>query len=125
MLPLNLPGVPIGLLLDQGATIGQGPTVTPVNVPCSLRAFTDGRGLGIKEITRMMKSITMYNLISEAHSKEISNNGLLALKATKWLSKKGLLIGGLNLGERVFNTRNVPRSTVPRKGKEPLLVFVR
>lgn len=51
LLPLNLPGVlggvPKGLLLNQVATMGQGPTITSFNVPYSLRAFTDGRSRGI------------------------------------------------------------------------------
>ena len=49
MLLLNLAGVlggvPKGLLLDQVTTMGQGPTVTLVDVPHFLWAFTMACGL--------------------------------------------------------------------------------
>lgn len=41
----------MGQLLDQITTMGQRPTVTSVSVPCSLQFFTNGRSLGMKEIT--------------------------------------------------------------------------
>lgn len=40
----------MGQLLDQVTTMGQRPTVTLVNVPFSLKTFTDWRSPGRKEI---------------------------------------------------------------------------
>lgn len=74
LLPHNLErdlgGVLKGQLLDLMTTMGQRPTVTSVNVPCYLRTFTNGRSLGIKEITRMVRSMARYGVISKPHSKE-------------------------------------------------------
>lgn len=55
LLPLNLAGAPGGVpnrqLLDQMETMGQGPTITSVDVPYSLQTFTDGKSLDMEKIT--------------------------------------------------------------------------
>jgi len=53
--------------------MGQRPNVTSVNVPYSLRNFTDGRSLGMREITQMIGSMACYDVISKALSEERLN----------------------------------------------------
>lgn len=74
VLSLNLAGVlggiPKGLLLDQATTMGQGPTVTSLDVLDSLRTFTDGRNPSIERITRRTTSMIGCIVILKAHSQE-------------------------------------------------------
>jgi len=64
-----LGGVLKGQLLDQMTTLGQRPIVTSVSAPCSLRTFTYGRSHGMKEITRMMRSMIRHGVISKGSVK--------------------------------------------------------